>query len=64
MTITVNGVIIPAISDQAINIEIQVDHAGEMLPQVNVTVTGGTLEVFPSHVHREGSIVFHLFGEG
>lgn len=60
MKITVNGVEIP--SQPTLNIVVAVD-GDETLPQADISITGGSLEVYRSKANVTGQLNVHMFGE-
>lgn len=61
MKIAVEGLDNPS---QGIDVRVEVDPAGEKLPEVRIVATGGKLDVYKSRVQTSGNISVHLFAEG
>ena len=59
MKLKVNGIEVPV--SGTIEVYVEVDDEGETLPNVNVNVTGGRLDVNASCVTKNGNIKIHPF---
>lgn len=61
MKITVNGVQVPV--KGSLDIRVEVDADGEVLPPTTIVATGGKLDVYRSRVSLVGNVSVHLFSE-
>lgn len=61
MRMTINGVVIPN-PESGLNVHCELD-GNEKLPEMNVAVTGGRLDVYKSAVTTQGEVSIHLFQE-
>lgn len=64
MRVTVNGVVVPAVSpDGQLHVVVDVEPQGEILPVTTLQIVGGKLDVYRSKFTRTGNLSLHIFSD-